>query len=71
MSAQKQSRVDLLEKKIEILKKSVLNIMSENQHLSTLNIGIFKTLELMPGYTEAINQLKEKTDPNYVEGRVD
>lgn len=71
MSAQKQSRVDLLEKKIEILKKSVLNIMDENQHLSTLNIGILKTLELMPGYTEAINQLKEKTDQNYVEGRMD
>lgn len=71
MSAQKQSRVDLLEKKIEILKKAVLNIMDENQHLTTLNLGIMKTIELMPGYQEAINQLKEKTDPNYVEGRMD
>jgi hypothetical protein len=45
--------------------------MDENQHLTTLNLGIMKTIELMPGYQEAINQLKEKTDPNYVEGRMD
>jgi len=67
MSAQKQSRVDQLEKKIEVLKKAVLNLMEENQHSSTLNIGIIKTIELMPGYAEAIAELKNRMDPKYAE----
>jgi hypothetical protein len=67
MSAQKTSRVDQLEKKIEVLKKAVLNLMEENQHLSTLNIGIIKTIELMPGYAEAIAELKNRMDPRYAE----
>ena len=67
MGTQKQSRVDQLEKKIEVLKKAVLNLMEENQHLSTLNIGIIKTIELMPGYAEAIAELKNKMDPKYAE----
>ena len=67
MSAQKSSRVDQLEKKIEVLKKAILNLMDENQHLSTLNIGIIKTIELMPGYTEAIAELKNRMDPQYAE----
>jgi regulator of replication initiation timing len=67
MSAQKSSRVDQLEKKIEVLKKAVLNLMEENQHLSTLNIGIIKTIELMPGYAEAIAELKNRIDPQYAE----
>jgi len=67
MSAQKSSRVDQLEKKIEVLKKAVLNLMEENQHLSTLNIGIIKTIELMPGYAEAIAELKNRMDPQYAE----
>jgi regulator of replication initiation timing len=67
MSAQKTSRVDQLEKKIEVLKKAVLNLMEENQHLSTLNIGIIKTIELMPGYAEAIAELKNRMDPKYAE----
>ena len=67
MSAQKQSRVDQLEKKIDVLKKAVLNLMEENQHLSTLNIGIIKTIELMPGYAEAIAELKNRMDPKYAE----
>jgi regulator of replication initiation timing len=67
MGTQKQSRVDQLEKKIEVLKKAVLNLMEENQHLSTLNIGIIKTIELMPGYAEAIVELKNKMDPKYAE----
>jgi len=67
MGAQKSSRVDQLEKKIEVLKKAVLNLMEENQHLSTLNIGIIKTIELMPGYAEAIAELKNRMDPQYAE----
>ena len=67
MSAQKSSRVDQLEKKIEVLKKAVLNLMEENQHLSTLNVGIIKTIELMPGYAEAIAELKNRMDPQYAE----
>jgi len=67
MSTQKSSRVDQLEKKIEVLKKAVLNLMDENQHLSMLSIGTIKTIELMPGYAEAIAELKNRMDPKYNE----
>jgi len=40
----KQSRVDLLEKKVQAL----------------INVGTLETVKLMPKYDEAIEQLKEK-----------
>lgn len=60
MSAEKKSRVELLEKKIfaitDILKKQA----EEQSHSKTLVIGLLETVKLLNGYDEAIESLKEK-----------
>ena len=60
MTKQKQSRVDLLEKKIEALIKVVQQILNENAYLKDLSIGTLETIKLMPDYEEAIKALKAK-----------
>ena len=60
MSAQKSSRIDLAEKKIEALIRVVQQVLDENAYLKDLAIGTLETIKLMSGYEEAINKLKEK-----------
>jgi hypothetical protein len=60
MSKQKQSRVDLHGKKIEALTRIIQQVMKENEYLRNLAVGTFETIKLMPGYEEAMNNLKEK-----------
>ena len=56
----KQSRVDLLEKKVQALINVVQQLLDENAHLKDLSVGTLETIKLMPKYNEAIEQLKEK-----------
>jgi len=56
----KQSRVDLLEKKVQALINVVQQLLDENAHLKDLAVGTLETVKLMPKYDEAIEQLKEK-----------
>ena len=60
MKGQKQSRQDLLEKKIQALINVVQQLLSENTYLKDLSVGTLEAVKLMPGYDEAIEQLKEK-----------
>ena len=60
MSAQKSSRVDLLEKKITALIQVVQRLLDENAYLKDLAVGTLETTKLMNGYDEAIEKLKEK-----------
>lgn len=60
MKGEKQSRVDLLEKKIEALIRVVQQLLDENAYLKDLSVGTLETLKLMPNYEEAIEKLKEK-----------
>jgi hypothetical protein len=60
MSKQKQSRVDLHGKKIEALTRIMQQVMQENEYLRNLAVGTFETIKLMPGYEEAMSNLKEK-----------
>tara|TARA_B110000305_G_C19304414_1_gene570795 strand:- start:220 stop:459 length:240 start_codon:yes stop_codon:yes gene_type:complete len=60
MSAQKSSRIDLAEKKIEALIRVVQQVLDENAYLKDLAIGTLETIKLMSDYEEAINKLKEK-----------
>lgn len=60
MKGEKQSRQDLLEKKIQALINVVQQLLSENSYLKDLSIGTLEAVKLMPGYEEAIEQLKEK-----------
>ncbi len=56
----KQSRVDLLEKKVQALINVVQQLLDENAYLKDLAVGTLETVKLMPKYDEAIEQLKEK-----------
>ena len=60
MKGSKQSRVDLLEKKIQAAINIIKQLLDENAYLKDLSVGTLETVKLMPGYEEAIEQLKTK-----------
>jgi len=60
MKGSKQSRTDLLEKKIKALINVVQQLLDENAYLKDLSVGTLETVKLLPGYDEAIEQLKIK-----------
>ena len=60
MKGSKQSRTDLLEKKIKALINVVQQLLDENAYLKDLSVGTLETVKLMPGYDEAIEELKTK-----------
>ena len=59
MSAQKSSRIDLLEKKVAALIGVIKQLMDESSNLRDLSVGTLETVKLMNGYDEAIEELKE------------
>lgn len=60
MKNQKQSKIDLVEKKIQALINVVKQLLDENAYLKDLAVGTLETIKLMDDYEEAINKLKEK-----------
>ena len=59
MSKQKQSRVDLLEKKVKAITGVLQDIIQEMNNIRDLSIGTMETLKLMDGYDKAIESLKD------------
>jgi len=59
MKGQKQSRVDLVEKKIKALTNVMQGIMDEMAQMRDLSVGTLETIKLMPDYSEALEKLKE------------
>ena len=59
MKGQKQSRVDLIEKKIKAITNVMQDIMNDMAQMKDLSIGTFETIKLMPDYDEALDKLKE------------
>jgi len=60
MKGEKQSRQDLLEKKVQALINVVQQLLDENAYLKDLSAGTLQTVKLMPGYDNAIKELTEK-----------
>ena len=60
MKGQKQSRTDLLEKKIDALIKVVQQLLDENAYLKDLSVGTLETIKLMGDYESAIEKLRTK-----------
>ena len=60
MKGSKQSRTDLLEKKVKALIGVVQQLLDENSNLKDLAVGTLETIKLMPGYDEALEKLKQK-----------
>ena len=59
MKGSKQSRTDLLEKKIQATINIVKQLLDENSYLKDLAVGTLETIKLMPDYEDAIKKLKE------------
>jgi len=55
MKGKKQSRLDLLEKKVEAVIAELLNVR-------TLSIGTLETIKKMPDYGEAIANLTKENE---------
>tara|TARA_R110000796_G_scaffold167168_1_gene283979 strand:- start:547 stop:747 length:201 start_codon:yes stop_codon:yes gene_type:complete len=55
----KESTLLEMQNKIKALTNIIQNLLSENLQLRDLSVGTLETLKLMPGYDEAIEQLKE------------
>ena len=60
MKGQKQSRTDLLEKKVDAHIKVVQQLLDENAYLKDLAVGTFETIKLMDDYEDALEKLKKK-----------
>jgi cell shape-determining protein MreC len=60
MKTQKQSRTDLLEKKIQALIGVVQQLLDENAYLKDLAVGTLETIKQFKDYDQAIERLKEK-----------
>jgi beta-phosphoglucomutase-like phosphatase (HAD superfamily) len=60
MKGSKQSRTDLLEKKLQATINIVKQLLDENAYLKDLAVGSLETIKLMPGYDEALEKLKQK-----------
>ncbi len=60
MKGQKQSRTDLLEKKVDALIKVVQQLLDENAYLKDLSVGTLETIKLMGDYESAIEKLRTK-----------
>ena len=62
MSAEKNSRIDLVDKKIAALIQVVQRLLDENAYLKDLAVGTLETIKLMPDYEKAIDAIKIKIE---------
>ena len=62
MSAEKNSRIDLVDKKITALIQVVQRLLDENAYLKDLAVGTLETIKLMPDYEKAIEAIKVKIE---------
>ncbi len=60
MNGKKQSRTDLLEKKVQALIGVVQQLLDETAYLKDLAVGTLETIKQMDGYEQAIEDLKKK-----------
>ena len=56
----KESKLIEMQKKIESLGRIAELLLGEVSSLKTLSYGTHETLKLMPGYEQAIEQIKKK-----------
>jgi cell division protein ZapA (FtsZ GTPase activity inhibitor) len=60
MKSSKQSRTDLLEKKVQALIGVVQQLLDETAYLKDLAVGTLETIKQMDDYEKAIEDLKKK-----------
>ena len=55
----KESTLLEMKNKIESIGRILQHLLNETTHLRELSVGTLEAVKLMPGYDEAIEQLKE------------
>ena len=55
----KESTLLEMKNKIESIGRLLQHLLNETTHLRELSVGTLEAVKLMPGYDEAIEQLKE------------
>jgi len=56
-----------MKNKVEASTRVLQQIINEIGHLRELGVGTLETVKLMPGYQDAIDQLKKKMEENVEE----
>ena len=51
-----------MKNKIEALTRVIQHLMTEMNHLRELSIGTLETVKLLPGYEDALDQLKTNVE---------
>lgn len=62
MKSQKSSRLDKVEQNIDILARALDKLMQEHESLKQMFIGSSMIIKDLPGYTEAVEKLKEQEE---------
>ena len=60
----KESTLLEMKNKIESIGRVLQHLLNETTHLRELGVGTLETVKLMPGYQEAIDQLKDTMEDN-------
>ena len=60
----KESTLLEMKNKIESIGRILQHLINETTHLRELSVGTLETLKLIPGYEDAINELKNKMEEN-------
>ena len=68
MKGQKQSRTDALEKRMAAVTSVLQHLINENERLETMVSGHHQVLKQLPGYEDAISELKKKVAEESSEG---
>ena len=69
MKGQKQSRTDALEKRMAAVTNILQQLINESERLNTMVSGHHQILKQLPGYEDAINELKKKVAEKPSEGK--
>ncbi len=56
-----------MKNKIDAITRVLQQVINETTHLRELGVGTLETLKLMPGYQDAIDELKKKMEENVEE----
>ncbi len=60
----KESTLLEMQNKVAALTRVMQQIINEISNLRELSVGSLETIKLMPGYEDAINELKKKMEDN-------
>ena len=63
----KESKLIEMQNKIKAMTNIIQQLINEVTHLRELSIGTLETVKLMPGYQDAIDDLKKQMEDNIKE----